>query len=97
VERDLPEGDHETIAGLAIAVHGSLPAAGDVVDVALPTDPATLVASEPPPAEVLRIEVLDVERHVPSHVRVTVVEAPPEDEAETPAGHHAGPANEETR
>ncbi|GAA2240301.1 hemolysin family protein [Promicromonospora sukumoe] len=97
VERDLPEGDHETIAGLAIAVHGSLPAAGDVVDVALPTDPATLVASEPPPAEVLRIEVLDVERHVPSHVRVTVVEAPPEDEAETPAGHHAGSANEETR
>ncbi|WP_020013914.1 hemolysin family protein [Promicromonospora sukumoe] len=97
VERDLPEGDHETIAGLAIAVHGSLPAAGDVVDVPLPIDPATLVAPEPPPAEVLRIEVLDVERHVPSHVRVTVVEAPPEEQAETPADHHAGTESEEAR
>ena len=74
VGHDLPDGDHETIAGLAIAVHGSLPVAGDVIDVPLPTDPASLVASGPPPAEVLRIEVLEVERHVPSHVRVTVVE-----------------------
>ncbi|WP_369374958.1 hemolysin family protein [Promicromonospora sp. Populi] len=74
VGHDLPDGDHETIAGLAIAVHGSLPAAGDVVDVPLPADPADLVAPEPPPAEALRIEVLEVERHVPSRVRVTVVE-----------------------
>jgi CBS domain containing-hemolysin-like protein len=76
VGRDLPEGDHETIAGLAIAVHGSLPTAGDVVDVALPADPADLLATEPHPDEVLRIEVLEVERHVPSRVRVTVVDAP---------------------
>nr|BFF21131.1 hemolysin family protein [Promicromonospora thailandica] len=74
VERDLPEGDHETIAGLAIAAHGALPVAGDVVDVVLPPDPADLVAAEPHPAEALRIEVLEVERHVPSRVRVTVVE-----------------------
>jgi CBS domain containing-hemolysin-like protein len=77
VERDLPDGDHETIAGLAIAVRGSLPAAGDVVDVGLPADPADLVAQEPHPAEALRIEVLEVERHVPSRVRVTVVPAAP--------------------
>jgi CBS domain containing-hemolysin-like protein len=83
VERDLPEGDHETIAGLAIAAHGSLPAAGDVVDVALPADPADLVATEPHPDEVLRIEVLEVERHVPSRVRVTVVEAPAHSETES--------------
>lgn len=84
VGRDLPEGDHETIAGLAIAVHGSLPAAGDVVDVALPADPADLLATEPHPDEVLRIEVLEVERHVPSRVRVTVVDAPADAEnAET--------------
>jgi hypothetical protein len=51
-----------------------------VVDVALPADPADLVAQEPHADEVLRIEVLEVERHVPSRVRVTVVdaEAPPD-------------------
>ncbi|MFI9487143.1 hemolysin family protein [Promicromonospora sp. NPDC052451] len=94
VERDLPEGDHETIAGLAIAAHGTLPAAGDVVDVVLPADPADLVAPEPHPAEALRIEVLEVERHVPSRVKVTLVEAeqPPDVATQSAAAH-----GEETR
>ncbi|GGM16834.1 hemolysin family protein [Promicromonospora citrea] len=76
VGHDLPDGDHETVAGLAIAAHGALPAAGDVVDVVLPADPADLVAPEPPPDRALRIEVLEVERHVPSRVRVTLVDMP---------------------
>ncbi|MFP3713509.1 hemolysin family protein [Puerhibacterium sp. TATVAM-FAB25] len=74
VGRDLPEGDYETIAGLAIAVHGAFPEPGDVVEVALPDDPADLALPEPPPARALRVEVLEVERHVPAQVRVTVVE-----------------------
>ncbi|HEV6953030.1 MAG TPA: hemolysin family protein [Promicromonospora sp.] len=76
VGHDLPDGDHETVAGLAIAARGALPAAGDVVDVPLPTDPADLVAPEPPPDRALRIEVLAVERRVPSRVRVTLVDVP---------------------
>lgn len=74
VGRDLPEGDYETIAGLAIAAHGAFPEAGDVVEVALPDDPADLALPEPPPARALRVEVLEVERHVPAQVRVTIVE-----------------------
>jgi CBS domain containing-hemolysin-like protein len=70
----LPDRDCETIAGLVIAQHGSLPARGDVVVVPLPDDPADLVLAEPPPSRALRIEVLEVERHVPSAVRVTLVE-----------------------
>lgn len=70
--RDLPRDDYETIAGLAIDAHGSLPAEGDVIDVPLAPDPALLAEVEEPPAERLRIEVLDVERHVPSRVRLTI-------------------------
>ena len=70
--RDLPRDDYETIAGLTIDAHGALPPQGAVVHVALPPDPARLLDDEEPPAQALRIEVLDVERHVPARVRLTV-------------------------
>ncbi|SFK54500.1 hemolysin family protein [Cellulomonas sp. KH9] len=70
--RDLPRDDYETIAGLAIDAHGALPPQGTVVEVPLAPDPAHLVDDEEPPAQVLRIEVLDVERHVPARVRLSV-------------------------
>ena len=70
--RDLPRDDYETIAGLTIDAHGALPPQGTVVEVPLPPDPARLVEEEDPPAQVLRVEVLDVERHVPARVRLTV-------------------------
>ncbi|PZR51746.1 hypothetical protein DNL40_14825 [Xylanimonas oleitrophica] len=74
VGHDLPEGDYETIAGLVIAAHGSLPDEGDVVQVQLPDDPADLALPEPPPSRALRVEVMSVERHVPAVVRVRLVE-----------------------
>ena len=80
--RDLPRDDYETIAGLAIDAHGALPSEGDVIDVPLPTDPALLAELEEPPAERLRIEVLDVERHVPSRVRLTIEQVEADDEVE---------------
>ena len=80
--RDLPRDDYETIAGLAIDAHGALPSEGDVIDVPLPTDPALLAELEEPPAERLRIEVLDVERHVPSRVRLTIEQVEVADEVE---------------
>ncbi len=77
VQRTLPRGEHETLAGLVIATHGGLPVVGDVVAVDLPVDPATLVADEPPPTEQLRLEVVDVQRHVPASVRIELVETAP--------------------
>ena len=76
---DLPETEHETIAGLAIATHGSLLDVGESVDIDLPDDPADLASNEPPPDRVLHVEVMDVARHVPAQVRVTVVERQPSD------------------
>ncbi|MGY5883789.1 hemolysin family protein [Modestobacter lacusdianchii] len=67
---DLPRGDHETVAGLVIAVHGDLPDVGTVVDVELPADPADLVDDDAPATRLLRVTVLAVDRHVPSRLRL---------------------------
>nr|WP_309225735.1 hemolysin family protein [Quadrisphaera sp. INWT6] len=71
VGRDLPRGDYETVAGFVIAQHGALPAVGDAVEVEPPDDPARPDDEPAPPA--LRFEVLAVQRHVPSSVRVSQV------------------------
>jgi CBS domain containing-hemolysin-like protein len=82
---DLPRGDHETIGGLVIAAHGSLPAAGTSVVVLLPDDPGELAhAGEPDPVW-MRVDVLTIERHVPALVRVTVPADPPPTEDERAA------------
>ena len=88
VGHDLPRGDYETIAGLVIAEHGALPEVGTVVEVELPPDPADLVLTEDPLPVRLRVEVLAIERHVPSTVRVTLVTEGAEDaeDAEGAAG-----------
>ena len=80
VGRDLPRGDVETIAGMLIAELGALPVEGDTVTIDLPVDP-TEVVSEEPVRRRLEVDVLKVERHVPTEVRVRLVEAAiPEDE-----------------
>lgn len=71
-DRTLPEGDYETIAGLAIAESGGLPAVGDTVAVALEPEAADLVADEPQPQDLLTIEIRAVDKHVPSSVFVAV-------------------------
>ncbi|MGY1751839.1 hemolysin family protein [Blastococcus sp. SYSU D01042] len=67
---DLPRGDYETIAGLVIAAAGTLPEPGTRLTVELPPDPGDLVHDDDPEPRLLSIEVLDVERHVPSRVRL---------------------------
>lgn len=85
VGRDLPVGDWETIGGLVIAAHGSLPDAGTSVVVLLPDDPGELAhAGEPDPVW-MRVDVLEIERHVPALVRVTVPADPPPTEDERAA------------
>ena len=84
VGHDLPRGDYETIAGLLIAARGELPAAGDTVTVELPIDGADLVEDHPPTRH-LEVDVLEVDRHVPSEVRVRLIETPGRpDDADAP-------------
>ena len=73
IGHDLPRGDVETIAGLLIAELGALPAEGDTVMVELPVDPADLVNAVPIRRR-LEVDVLRVERHVPTELRVRLVE-----------------------
>jgi len=84
VGHDLPRGDYETIAGLLIAARGELPAAGDTVTVELPIDGADLVEDHPPTRH-LEVDVLEVDRHVPSELRVRLIETPGRpDDADAP-------------
>ncbi len=78
---DLPHEEVETIAGLLIAELGALPAEGDIVTITLPEDPSELV-SDLPVERQLVIEVLRVERYVPTQVRVTLVETIKQEEAQ---------------
>jgi CBS domain containing-hemolysin-like protein len=72
LERVLPDGDFETVAGLAIAEFGGLPSVGDQVAIPLEPEAADLVADEPQPRDVLTIEIRAVDKHVPSSVFVAV-------------------------
>ncbi|MBB3661682.1 CBS domain containing-hemolysin-like protein [Prauserella sediminis] len=85
VEHDLPSGDVETVAGLTIAAHGALPATGTTVLIDLPQSGAELAEPEPPAPPVLRVDVLDVDRHVPSRLRLTL------QQAEAATGEDGGP------
>lgn len=72
IGHDLPDGDDETIAGVAIRYHGDLPEVGDLVRVDLPEEAGEMVEG----IEIdrwLEIEVTDVERHVPSQVALRLL------------------------
>lgn len=73
IGHELPKGDVETIAGLLIAERGGLPAEGDTVTIDLPVDPADLVDQRPLRRR-LEVDVLRIERHVPTQLRVRLVE-----------------------
>lgn len=75
IGHDLPRVDVETVAGMLIAELGALPAVGDTVIVDLPIDPAELVSDEPVMYR-LEVDVLRIERHVPTKVRVRLVKVP---------------------
>lgn len=73
IGHDLPEGDYETLAGLLIAHRGTLAEPGERTRILLPSDPADL-ASEHPKHRHLDLEVLEVARHVPSELRLRLLE-----------------------
>lgn len=66
----LPEGDYETIAGLVISAHGSLPAVGEVVEIELPPDSADLAFEGDVEPGTLRAEIIEIENHVPGSIRL---------------------------
>lgn len=71
IGRALPRGDFETVAGLTIAHCGDLPALNEKVRFELPHTAADLVGDNLQPRR-LEIEVVEVERHVPSVLRVSL-------------------------
>ena len=71
--RELPRGDVETIAGLIISERGALPAEGETVRISLPVDAGELVDRDLTRYR-LDVDVLKVERHVPTEVRVRLIE-----------------------
>lgn len=91
IDRDLPESEHETLAGLVIDTYGDLPPVGTVVRVELPLDLAVLAEDTEPEVHHLRLEVLELERHVPSLVQVEVESAGAADPGRTPEDPAARP------
>jgi CBS domain containing-hemolysin-like protein len=71
----LPGDDYETLAGLATAVHGALPEVGTLIEVELPLDLGDLADDEDPAPRHLHLEVLELERHVPSRLRLVLDDA----------------------
>lgn len=63
----------ETVSGMLIAELGALPAKGHSVTILLPVDPADLVADVPIQRKLV-VDILEVERYVPTQVRVWLVE-----------------------
>jgi len=81
---DLAESDVETVAGLVIETHGDLPAIGSVVRIDLP-ERASETVQGLDIERWLAVEVVEVDRHVPSQLTVHLHEvdrnAEPVDEA----------------
>ncbi len=93
---DLPRGPYETIGGLVIDELGGLPQEGATLQVRLPDDPGEYAHEDEPDPHYLTIHVLDIERHVPSRVRLELPEellvdpeAELDDEIDNPSGHRA--------
>lgn len=80
IGRDLPAGDYETLAGLAIAHHRDLPEAGTTIRVPLDRGAAGLL-DDGLTAPELVIEVLGIDRHVPSELRLSLADTVTEEDA----------------
>lgn len=79
---ELPTGEYETVSGLVIHQLGDLPAVGELIDLKLDPTPAQLTLDENATPKHVRIQVLEIDRHVPSRVRVAVTEEHPDAVAE---------------
>ena len=69
----LPAGDYETLAGLVIATAGDFPEPGETIIVQLPDAPGDLVHHHQV-HRALDVDVLSVDTHVPSKLRLRLIE-----------------------
>ncbi|MGV9709603.1 hemolysin family protein [Gordonia sp. NPDC003424] len=69
---ELPEGDHETLAGLVITRFVGLPEVGDEVSIDIEPDGDALIGDRHIRARTLHARVLGVDKHVPSSVLLSV-------------------------
>ncbi|MDO5668543.1 MAG: hemolysin family protein [Corynebacterium sp.] len=74
IGHDLPQGDFETISGLLISHTGGLVEEGEVHVIELEAEPEDFVDGEDAPTRTLRMSVEEVDRHVPSEVRIELIE-----------------------
>lgn len=74
IGHDLPQGDFETISGLLISHTGGLVEEGEVHDIELEPEPEDYIDGEDAPVRTLRMSVEEVDRHVPSEVRLELIE-----------------------
>lgn len=74
IGHDLPRGDYVTISGLIIAHTDGLVEEGEVHRIELPAEPEDYVEGEGAPLRRIHVKVERIEHHVPSEVRVELVE-----------------------
>lgn len=72
VGHELPDTDVETLAGLVIEARGALSEVGERVEIELPADPTEIVEADRD-RRAISVDVVAVENHVPSRLRVRVV------------------------
>lgn len=77
---ELPEGDYETLSGLLLSEAGGLIDEGSTISLDLEALPEDWVEGDAPPERTLHAEILEIERNVPSEIRLTLIE--PENEEE---------------
>lgn len=77
IGHDLPQGDFETISGLLISHTGGLVEEGEVHEIQLDAEPADFLEGDDAPVRTLRMKVEEVDRHVPSEVRLELIEEEP--------------------
>jgi len=70
---DLAESEVETVAGLVIETHGDLPAVGSVIRIDLP-ERASETVQGLDLERWLAVEVVEVDRHVPSQLKIRLHE-----------------------
>ncbi|HZK32428.1 MAG TPA: CBS domain-containing protein, partial [Corynebacterium sp.] len=72
---ELPTGDYETLSGLLLSESGGLVAEGETITFALDSQPEDFIdGGDELPKRELQAKVLEVDRNVPSAIRLTLID-----------------------
>lgn len=70
----LPTGDYETLSGLLLSESGGLIEEGETIVFALEALPEDFIDGDEVPERSLHAEILEVERNVPSEIKLTLID-----------------------